>query len=72
MDPPRIPLNPIHRQNTLLPLSSAPATSDPSAPMKPPKPPKRLIAPELMDDFKAEVEGNDLTKVGLLEILKKK
>jgi len=40
--------------------------------MKPPKPPKRLIAPELMDDFKAEVEGNDLTKVGLLEILKKK
>jgi len=40
--------------------------------MKPKEPPKRLIAPELMDDFKAEVEGNDLTKVGLLEILKKK
>lgn len=39
--------------------------------MKPPKPHKRLIAPELMDEFKAAVQGNDLTKVGLLEILKK-
>lgn len=72
MDPPRIPLYPVNRQNTLLPPSLAPTSLDPSAPMKPPKPPKRLIRPELMDEFKAEVSGNDLTKLGLLEILKKK
>lgn len=72
MEPPRIPLNPVHRQNTLLPSPSSSVTSNHSAPMKPPKHPKRLIVPELMDEFKAEVDGNDLTKVGLLEILKKK
>ena len=70
MDPPRIPLNPINRQNTLLPLSS---TSVPIAALtKGPRTVKRLIAPELMDEFKAEVNGNDNTKVGLLEILKKR
>ncbi|KAK4690573.1 hypothetical protein P7C71_g6245, partial [Lecanoromycetidae sp. Uapishka_2] len=68
MDPPRIPLNPVNRQNTLLPPSSTLSFTDPSGPAKP----KRLIALELMDEFRAEVDGNDLTKVGLLEILKKK
>ena len=72
MEPPRIPLNPVNRQNTLLP---APATlkdrpSDPSATTKS-KPPPRLLPPELMDDFKRAVQGNDLTKLGLLEVLKK-
>lgn len=73
MEPPRIPLNPVNRQNTLLP---APATlkdrpSDTSATTKPSKPRPRLLPPELMDDFKRAVQGNDLTKVGLLEVLKK-
>ena len=73
MEPPRIPLNPVNRQNTLLP---APVTlkdrpSDPSATTKPSKPPPRLLPPELMEDFKRAVQGNDLTKLGLLEVLKK-
>lgn len=73
MEPPRIPLNPVNRQNTILPV---PATwkdqlLTPSATAKPSKPPPRLLPPELMEDFKKAVQGNDLTKVGLLEVLKK-
>ncbi|MCJ1456582.1 hypothetical protein MMC28_006944 [Mycoblastus sanguinarius] len=74
MDPPRIPLNPINLQNNLL---SPPNTGlknpnpDTSTLMKPLNSPKRLIASELMDEFKVVVQGNDLTKVGLLEILKR-
>lgn len=40
--------------------------------MTPPKIPKRLIAAELMDNFKTAVVGNDLTKAGLVEVLKKR
>ena len=71
MDPPRIPLQPTNRQNTLLAPSAAQG-SDPSAKMKPPKPPKRLLPTELMIEFKAAVDGNDLTKMGLIEVLKKR
>ena len=73
MEPPRIPLNPVNRQNTILPVSASwkDRPSDPSATAKPPKPPPRLLPPELMEDFKNAVQGNDLTKVGLLEVLKK-
>ena len=73
MEPPRIPLNPVNRQNTILPVSAAwrDRPSDVSATAKPPKPPPRLLPPELMEDFKKAVEGNDLTKLGLLEVLKK-
>ena len=39
--------------------------------MKPAKV-KRKIAPELMDEFKCAVQGSDLTKLGILEVLKKK
>ena len=70
MEPPRIPLNPINRQNTLLGPSAA-ATSDANAPMKPSKGPKRLIPSDLLEEFKKAVDGNELTKVGLLEVLKK-
>ena len=75
MEPPRIPLNPINRQNTLLNSSAAvngmkTATSDATAPMKPTKGPKRLIPPELLDEFKKAVDGNELTKLGLVEVLK--
>lgn len=76
MEPPRIPLNPTNRQNTLLSPSAATAGSkDPAsnatAPMKPPIAPKRLIPLELMEEFKKSVDGNELTKLGLLEVLKK-
>ncbi len=76
MEPPRIPLNPVNRQNTILPATATwkDRPSDPSAttkPSKPSKPPPRLLPPELMEDFKEAVQGNDLTKVGLLEVLKK-
>ena len=76
MEPPRIPLNPINRHNTLLGPPGAVtgikiADPDAAAPMKPPKGPKRLIPAELLEDFKKAVDGNDLTKLGLLEVLKK-
>ena len=75
MEPPRIPLNPINRQNTLLNSSAAvsgmkTAESDATSPMKPPKGPKRLIPTEFLDDFKKAVDGNELTKLGLVEVLK--
>ncbi len=75
MEPPRIPLNPINRQNTLLGLAAATsiktAGSDANAPMKPSKGPKRLIPSDLLEEFKNAVDGNELTKLGLLEVLKK-
>lgn len=72
MEPPRIPLHPVNRQNTLLPIAgSKDRIFDPLAATKPSKPPPRLIPSELMDEFKKAVDGNDLTKVGLLEVLKK-
>lgn len=76
MEPPRIPLNPINRQNTFLSSSVAMAgmngpTSNATAPLKPPKSAKRLIPSELMEEFKKAVNGNELTKLGLIEVLKK-
>lgn len=79
MDPPRVPLNTINRTNILFPNSALAVNSlkahspgkDSSAAAKPHKPPKRFIPPEVMNDFKLAVQGNDLTKAGLVEILKK-
>ncbi|CZR56587.1 related to chromatin assembly complex, subunit p90 [Phialocephala subalpina] len=34
--------------------------------------PKKLLPPEDMEAFKAAIQGNDLSKVGLVEVLKKK
>ena len=70
MEPPRLPLHPVNRQNGNPFSSPAKATNNPASQMKPAKI-HRSIAPELMDDFKAAVQGNDLTKLGLLEVLKK-
>ena len=76
MEPPRFPLHPVNRQNTLLSVT-APAKTAGDLGLNLPISTKhtrtqRHIAPELMDEFKTVVQGNDLTKVGLLEILKKK
>ena len=74
MDPPRIPLNTTNRANLLIPNPAA-TTGDL---LKPPLPskassqaPKRMVASEVLDDFKRAIEGSDLTKAGLVEVLKK-
>ncbi|CAD6577142.1 MAG: hypothetical protein ASARMPRED_008140 [Alectoria sarmentosa] len=76
MEPPRIPLNPINRQNTFLSSSVAMAgmkgpSLNATTSLKPPKGAKRLIPSELMEEFKKAVNGNELTKLGLIEVLKK-
>jgi chromatin assembly factor 1 subunit A len=48
--------------------SSRPTTTSLTANAKP----KKLIPAEDMDDFKREVEGSNLSKIGLIEVLKKK
>ncbi|KAL6722227.1 chromatin assembly factor-I (CAF-I) p90 subunit [Lecanora helva] len=75
MEPPRIPLHPVNRQTTLTCSPNAKtldeSNNDISTRMKHGKAP-RPMPPELLEEFKNAVQGNDLTKVGLLEILKKK
>ena len=81
MDPPRVPLNAINRLNLQLPNSFPPNNLDSKAAKlstvtlaKVPKQvqAKRYIAPELLEEFKAAVQGSELTKLGLVEVLKKK
>jgi chromatin assembly factor 1 subunit A len=79
MDPPRLPLTTINRVNTLIPNGTpaveenlkVPSRTEPTMVTFPPKGPKRMIAAELMTAFEAAVQGSDLTKAGLIEILKK-
>lgn len=72
MQPPRMPLHPVNRQNALLsPSGLADASKAAKGDTTKPTKPKRLIPPEVMDDFKAAIEGNDLTKLGLMEVLKR-
>lgn len=78
MDPPRIPLSNISSSNN---FKTTPSTSEAlklplarteiSMPAKPLKAPKRLIAIDTLEAFKLAVAGSDLTKTGLVEILKK-
>ncbi|KAL8787393.1 MAG: hypothetical protein Q9213_002276 [Squamulea squamosa] len=78
MDPPRIPLTAMKHAN--LPVLNPTLALDglktpPNAQMIQPartfKAPKRMVAPEVLEDFKRAVDGSDLTKAGLIEILKK-
>lgn len=79
MEPPRIPLNTINRTNVALPtpgLAAAGLKPPPSYVNGPPQSkasqaPKRMVAPDVLEDFKRAVEGSDLTKAGLVEVLKK-
>ncbi|KAI4112444.1 MAG: hypothetical protein LQ345_006412 [Seirophora villosa] len=79
MEPPRIPLNTINRTNVALPtpgLAAAGLKPPPSYANGPPQSkasqaPKRMVAPDVLEDFKRAVEGSDLTKAGLVEVLKK-
>lgn len=84
----RVPLNTIKSANNLLPLNSLHHTTDPNAKPASTSPPARApcalpskskssvtvkpLPPDLLDDFKAAVMGSDLTKAGLIEVLKKR
>lgn len=78
MDPPRIPLTNVNRSNN---PKSTPSTlqvpklsvvgTETSIPGKPSRAPKRLIGVDILDAFKNVVSGSDLTKTGLVEVLKK-
>ncbi|KAL9033779.1 MAG: hypothetical protein Q9214_007347, partial [Letrouitia sp. 1 TL-2023] len=76
MDPSRIPLNAINRNHIIVP--SLLATADnlkPSLILTGPQSKAakacKMIPPEVLHDFKRAVEGSDLTKAGLIEVLKK-
>lgn len=67
MEPPRIPLSPINRTNTLLKRPPINPTTNQA-----PKAPKRFVDLEILEEFKQAIVGSDLTKMGLCEILKKR
>ncbi|KAF2467885.1 uncharacterized protein BDR25DRAFT_291320 [Lindgomyces ingoldianus] len=71
MNPPRLPLTQRPVNGMLNTLNSSDKTHPTSA-SKPAKPPKRLIPADQLPAFKAEVSGSDLTKIALIEALKKK
>ncbi|KAI4683501.1 uncharacterized protein J4E88_004677 [Alternaria novae-zelandiae] len=69
MNPPRVPL--VQRSmNGLLNTLNGPQKSTGGTPTKPAKA-KRLVPTEQLEAFKAEIEGKDLTKIGMIEALKK-
>ncbi|KAL8934042.1 MAG: hypothetical protein Q9211_005440 [Gyalolechia sp. 1 TL-2023] len=76
MDPPRIPLNATNRTNLLVPkptIAAAglkPQKSNTNSSL-PTKAPKRMVTPDVIEEFKRAIDGSDLTKAGLVEILKK-
>jgi len=55
----------------LNPSQPHPSTQHPPGTNKPEKP-KKLLPDEDMESFRNEVRGSDLSKVGLIEVLKKK
>jgi chromatin assembly factor 1 subunit A len=55
-------------QSTLIPSQAQPPSSKPAKDAKP----KKLLAPEDLPAFCAAVQDSDLSKVGLIEVLKKK
>jgi chromatin assembly factor 1 subunit A len=69
MNPPRAPLAQRTMNGLLSTLngSQTPPTGTPGKPAKA----KRMIPTEQLPAFKAEVEGKDLTKIGMIEALKK-
>lgn len=69
MNPPRVPLTQ-RTMNGLLNTLNAPSKSASSTTSKPVKA-KRMIPPEQLPAFKAEIDGKDLTKIGMIEALKK-
>ncbi|KAF8536678.1 chromatin assembly factor 1 subunit A-domain-containing protein [Trichophaea hybrida] len=64
MEPPRKPLASTNR--ILLAVAGTAAT-----PGKKDATTKKLVPPEFMEDFKRAIDGSDMTKAGLIEVLKK-
>ncbi|USP72958.1 hypothetical protein yc1106_00232 [Curvularia clavata] len=69
MNPPRAPLAQ-RTMSGLLNTLNGPQKAPSSAPAKPAKA-KRMVPAEQLQAFKAEIEGKDLTKLGMIESLKK-
>lgn len=70
MNPPRLPLS-SRPVNGLLNTLNTPQSSSAGNATKAVKP-KRMISADQLAAFKAEIEGQDLTKLGMIEALKKK
>ena len=71
--PPRGPLNPISgAANLLIPNVAATSTTTTGKTAAKAKAIAKPLPLELLEDFKQAVNGSDLTKVGLVEVLKKK
>ena len=79
MEPPRIPLHTTNRLNLQLPIPSpfdglkgrSATARSALAKASEQSQVKRYVAPEVMEEFKAAVQGSELTKLGLVEVLKK-
>jgi chromatin assembly factor 1 subunit A len=69
MNPPRAPLAQ-RTMNGLLNTFNTPQQAPSGTASKPVKA-KRMIPPEQLSAFKAEIDGKDLTKIGMVEALKK-
>ncbi|MCJ1335835.1 hypothetical protein MMC09_001109 [Bachmanniomyces sp. S44760] len=83
MNPPRVPLNALSGINSLqvgtshfsspfVSKSNSRQSNVKSTTTNTSSGPKKTIPADLMMDFKAAIEGSDLTKAGLIEVLKKK
>ncbi|KAF2276557.1 uncharacterized protein EI97DRAFT_398442 [Westerdykella ornata] len=71
MQPPRLPLATRPMNSMMNSLNSGNGVAA-GAGAKAAKPPKRMIPADQLPAFKAEVEGSDLTKIALIEALKRK
>lgn len=71
MQPPRLPLTSRPMNSMMNSLNSGNSVAGGTG-SKATKPPKRMIPADQLPQFKAEVEGSDLTKIALIEALKKK
>lgn len=79
MNPPRAPLSvrPNNNINSTIKSSNDPTKTSknlvtPGITSKPPDSGKRMVPPEIIDDFRKEVEGSDMTQIAMVEALKKK
>ena len=62
MDPPSRPMNPVKR-TVAMPTSTSPLPASDAN--------KKMVPPEDLHAFKAAIDGSDMTKAGLIEVLKK-
>lgn len=64
-------INGLHVMNSNSPGQQAIKLNGTAVASKPAKPPKRMIPQELLQEFKVAIQGSDLTKIALVEALKK-